>query len=420
VSQPEQAGTGVYSRHSILSIYVPAITLAIGSGIIVPALPIYAKSFGVSFEVASLVLIVQQLGRALSAYPTGMLIDRIGRRKVVLAGPLLLAFSSAMMAVAGSFPELLLYRFISGIGEQMWLIGRLAMIADTGADHERGRQITTMHAMESTGRLLSPAIGGFVAAFWDIRAPFIAHAVICLITIIPSFRLVQETAVQGGRGGRRGATTTDEPDPGWSALLQRPLIMFFIAHFCTSLTRGPIFSGQMNLYAAFAYDLEPQAIGLMATGVSAIHIPISLASGYVMDHFGRKATLVPGFSLLAGALILIAVFAWLELPVHFFLLAYFLVHAANGITGGNMQTLGSDIAPPNARGRFYGVSQTMSHAGSPFSTTAFALLAKAGGYWAAFVFLSLTSAVAAFVIGTQVQEKMRERAGRRAVVSSGS
>jgi MFS family permease len=190
--------------------------------------------------------------------------------------------------------------------------------------------------------------------------------------------------------------------------------MFFIAHFCTSLTRGPIFSGQLNLYAAFAYDLEPQAIGLMATGVSAIHIPISLASGYVMDHFGRKATLVPGFSLLAAALVLIAVFAWIEVPVHLFVLAYMLVHASNGITGGNMQTLGSDIAPPSARGRFYGVSQTMSHAGSPFSTSAFALLAKAGGYWAAFTFLSFTAAVAAFIIGTQVQEKMRERAGGRA------
>ena len=113
------------------------MTLAIGTGIVVPAIPVYAKSFGVSFEVASLVIIVHQLGMALSSYPVGLLIDRIGRRKVLLTGPVLLAISGFLITIAQSFPELLVYRFIGGVGEQMWQISRLAMIADTGADREQ-------------------------------------------------------------------------------------------------------------------------------------------------------------------------------------------------------------------------------------------------------------------------------------------
>ncbi|MFB3109200.1 MAG: MFS transporter [Candidatus Binatia bacterium] len=89
MSSTEHRG-GIYSRQNFLSIYVPAMTLAIGTGIVVPAIPVYAKSFGVSFEVASLVIIVHQLGMALSSYPVGLLIDRIGRRKVLLTGPVLL------------------------------------------------------------------------------------------------------------------------------------------------------------------------------------------------------------------------------------------------------------------------------------------------------------------------------------------
>ncbi len=39
--------------------------------------------------------------------------------------------------------------------------------------------------------------------------------------------------------------------------------------------------------------------------------------------------------------------------------------ASNGITSGNMQTLGSDIAPEKARGKFYGVWQTIGTIGAP-------------------------------------------------------
>jgi MFS family permease len=79
------------------------------------------------------------------------------------------------------------------------------------------------------------------------------------------------------------------------------------------------------------------------------------------------------------------------------------------MTGGNMQTLGSDIAPPNARGRFYGVSQTLGNLGGPLATSAFALLSATLGYWSAFAFLGTTAAGAAFVLGTQVRDRVREQ-----------
>lgn len=399
---------GVYTRQNFLSIYIPAMTLAVGTGIVIPVIPVYAKSFGVSFEVASLVIIIQQLGVTLSSLPVGMLMDRIGRRKVVLTGPVLLALSSLLSAVAHSFPELLVYRFIGGVGQQMWLLGRLTMIADTGAAQERGRQITTMSAMESAGRLFSPAIGGFLAVYWDIRAPFIAHALLSMVAIIPSFKLVRETAPQLARGRGRGQAG-DAPDAGLRALFTFEVVVFFIAQFLASLTRGPIFSGQLNLYGAYAYDLSPQTIGFLATIVTAVGIPISLCAGYVMDHFGRKATLVPGFSLLALALAFISVTAYSRLSVPMFMLAYFLVHASNAITGSNMQTLGSDIAPDKARGRFYGVWNTLGSVGSPASTSIFALLSAGMGYWAAFGFLGTMASGTALILGTQVRDRVREK-----------
>ena len=413
-----ESGSGIYTRQNFLSIYIPAMTLAVGTGIIIPAIPVYAKSFDVSFEVASLVIIIHQLGTTLSSLPVGMLMDRIGRRKVVLAGPFLLAISSLLSATAHSFPELLVYRFIGGVGQQMWLLGRLTMIADIGAARERGRQITTMSAMESAGRLFSPAIGGFLAAFWDIRAPFIAHAVLSLVAIIPSFKLVRETAPQLARGADRARTQADGmPDASFRALFTFEVTIFFVAQFLASLTRGPIFSGQLNLYGAYAYDMTPQSIGLLATIVTAVGIPISLAAGYIMDHFGRKATLVPGFSLLAIALAFLSLTAYLNWPVKIFVLAYILVNASNSITGSNMQTLGSDIAPDNARGRFYGVWNTLGSVGSPVSTSIFALLSAGMGYWSAFGFLGVMACSTAFILGTQVRDRVREKLSQAAAAA---
>ncbi len=405
-----ERGGGVYSRQNFLSIYVPAMTLAVGTGIVVPALPVYAKSFQVSFEIASLAIIVHQLGMTLSSYPVGLLIDRVGRRKVLLAGPVLLAVSAFLITVAQTFPELLVYRFISGVGEQMWHLGRLAMIADTGADRERGRQITTMTAMQNAGRLFSPALGGLLAGFWDIRAPFIAHALLSLIAIIPSFKLAQETAPHLIKSTSSGGKQADPATrTSFRELLTYQVIIFFAAQFFASLTRGPIFSGQLNLYGAYAYDLSPQAIGILATAVTAIGIPITIASGFIMDRYGRKATLVPGFSLLTLALVFIGVTDYVQLSFNMFVLAYICVYASTGITSGNMQTLGSDIAPERARGKFYGVWNTIGTIGAPGGTSMFAVLSGGLGYWAAYGFLGAMAGGTAFILGTQVREKLREK-----------
>ena len=410
-------GSGVYTRQNFLSIYAPSVALALGTGIIIPALPVYARSFGVPFEVASLVILSQQIGHICSAYPVGLLMDRVGRRKIVLAGPLLLALSSLLVALAGSFPELLIYRFIGGIGEQMWRVGRLTMIADTGGDRERGRQITTMSAMESAGRLFSPALGGLLAVYWDIRAPFVAHAILCLLAIIPSFKLIRETAPHLVSGGRGPATAASAGS--LRALLVWPVIMYMVAQFFASFARGPVFTGQLNLYGAYAYDLGPPQIAFLATITTAVAIPISLSSGWIMDHFGRKATLVPGFTLLLVSFAFLGLTALVEVPFGVFMAAYLCVYACTSLTGGNMQTLGSDIAPANARGQFYGVAQTLGHFGGPIATSAVALLSAGVGYWSAFVFLGLTAGSAAFVLGTQVPDRLRqERRRSRAAASA--
>ncbi|MEK7216898.1 MAG: MFS transporter, partial [Chloroflexota bacterium] len=130
------------SLQQTLSLYTPALVLALGNGIIAPALPVYVRSFNVTFAVAALAIVLYQAGAFVCAFPTGYLLDKIGRRPILLAGPIILAVTSLLIAFSETFEQLLVLRFIGGAAEQMWMMARLAVISDTAAARQRGKQIT--------------------------------------------------------------------------------------------------------------------------------------------------------------------------------------------------------------------------------------------------------------------------------------
>src|SRR5580693_5598864 len=92
---------------ALLSTYLPALVLALGTGIALPALPALAKSFDVPFGLASGVITAFLLGNLAGTIPSGWLIDRFGRRPVMIAGPLLTAATAFLVATTASFTALL-------------------------------------------------------------------------------------------------------------------------------------------------------------------------------------------------------------------------------------------------------------------------------------------------------------------------
>jgi len=289
----------------------------------------------------------------------------------------------------------------------MWQLGRLAMISDTGADRQRGRQITGLISMESTGKLIGPALGGFVAVA-DIRAPFIIHGVLSLLSIIPSFKLIKESRPEP-RSARDPVSNRGAPKTFWgSGMLNFSSIVLFTAQFFAALTRGSLWSGSVNLYAVYAYDVGAKTLGVLATVTGAVGIPITFSAGHLMDRFGRKATLVPGFTLLGLGLFFMATTAFWHLSFSAFVIALFWVQAAQNLTGGSMQTLASDLAPAESRGKFFGVWKLVGEIATALSPIIFALNSEYLGFPASFIFFGATGLGSALLIGTQVKETLRK------------
>src|SRR5271156_5129798 len=100
-----------WSWQAFVSTYMPALILALGTGIALPAIPQLARSFHVGVAEATFVTTSFLIGSVIGTLPAGWLIDRLGRRRVMLVGPLLTSAMAFAVLTAHSFNQLLIYRF---------------------------------------------------------------------------------------------------------------------------------------------------------------------------------------------------------------------------------------------------------------------------------------------------------------------
>ena len=386
------------SWEAFLSTYLPALVLAIGTGIALPAIPTLAKTYAVSFGVASGVVTAFVVGNVIGTIPSGWLIDRFGSRVVLISAPLITSATSFAIFFSDSFTELLILRFLTGMAAQMWQMARLAAISYGAPPSQRGRLVSWMFGMDSTGRLTGPLIGGFIAAAWGPRAPFLVFAAMALIALIPTSTFSQGTPRQRDKRDKKAARTMSLRD----VILPR-LVYFGVALFA-GMTRGPLNADLLHLYAAFAYQLGPKQIGYLATAASCLSLPIGFTGGWIMDRFGRKRTMVPGFTGVTIAMSALAISAFAHLSLAWYVALFLCGVATQALTGGSVQTVGADVAPAQARGTFLGIWRFTGQGGVALGPIFFALIADQVDYGAAFLFTSACAAFVAFLLIRYVPE----------------
>ena len=384
---------GVLSRHLVLSLYLPAAVLALGQSMVAPVLPNLTRSYGVGLSEASLVFVAFGAGAVAATIPAGYLMDKIGRRPVLLSGPILEAVGSLMTPFAHSYPELLFWRFVVGAAGQLWQQGRLLVLTDTAPSHHRARQMQWMFGMMRAGQLLGPSMGGLLAEYLGYWLPFVIHAALTLAVVLPSFSLIRESAP--GRGVAK--ETTAASNEGWrpviAYLLTFQILVFLVIQVSAQLARGGQNQGSLVLYAVYAFGMRPGELGLLNTIAIAFGIPVPFITGYLMDRFGRRAVIGPGFASYAVALVIMSTTAFLPLPMSFFLASYVLVQATAGTTDGTMQVLGTDLAPTANKGRFFAIWRMLAQAGALAAPAAYAYIAEHVSYGVGFLYLGACALV---------------------------
>src|SRR4029077_20803479 len=141
-----------------------AFTVALGFGIVAPAIPAFARQFDVSVAAAASVISVFALMRVVGALPSGRLVDRFGEPGVMAAGIAVVAASSILAGFSQSFSELLVLRGSGGVGSAMFSISAQALLLGTVPSRQRGRASGLFSGGFLLGGINGPAVGGLGAA----------------------------------------------------------------------------------------------------------------------------------------------------------------------------------------------------------------------------------------------------------------
>ena len=110
-----------------------------GYGVIVPAIPLYSRSFGVSAAAVGWVISAFAIVRFVSGMFSGKLVNTFGERHVYFFGVLMVSVSSFLAAIAQDYWQLLAFRTAGGLGSSMFSVASSSVILKSVSPHLRAR-----------------------------------------------------------------------------------------------------------------------------------------------------------------------------------------------------------------------------------------------------------------------------------------
>ena len=310
---------------------VVAFFVALGYGMIIPAIPLFAKTFEVNNAQIGAIISAFALARFAMGLPAGKLIDLFGESRVQTTGLLLVAVSSFAAGLANSYWQLLTFRALGGIGSVMFSVSASSLLMRSVEDNVRGRAQSTYYGGFLIGGIAGPAVGGILSVI-SLRVPFFTYAftLICA-SFVTSFFLSEK---------RLGKSIRNIQDPEDRVLLKDALKNYpYVAAMAIAfLSNWVIFGLRNSILPLFTKEILGASNSVLGLGFTIAALVQGIALIYVgkiSDFRGRRFALMIGsFTLLTGvATIIISTHWWY----------YFLAMVMFGIGGAFEGTASSAV-----------------------------------------------------------------------------
>ena len=306
-----------------------SFAVAVGFGVVAPAIPVFARQFGVGHTAAAAVISAFAFMRFVSALGGGRLVDRLGERKVLTTGIFFVAASTAVAGFAQTYLQLLLLRAVGGIGSAMFTVSAVSLLLRVVDPEHRGRANGLFQGGFLVGGLMGPVVGGILTEV-STRLPFFVYgASLAVAGVIGAVFLAKATLHDrtNGRGADGDRTTLRE------AFRNRA----YQAALVTNLGTGwALFGVRSSLVPLFV--VEGLQVGAIWTGIgflvgSIVQATLLLPTGRFVDTVGRRPAMIIG-GLLAMAAMLVVTFST-SLPTYLLAMALFGVGSAQlGVAPG--------------------------------------------------------------------------------------
>ena len=281
-----------------------AFTVALGFGIVAPAIPAFARQFGVSVAAAAGVISVFALMRVAGALPAGRLVDRFGEAGVMAAGITVVAVSSVLAGFSQSLTELTVLRGGGGVGSAMFSISAQALLLGSVPADQRGRASGLFSGGFLLGGISGPAVGGLVAA-WSLRAPFFIYGGLLVVPAILAAIMLSRTPNRRPPAAARPRVRS--LDTLGRALRSRTWRAAASANLADGFAALGVRGALVPLFVREVLHRSAVWTGIGFLLFAALNGAALLPGGRLADSLGRRPVLIAGCVVSAVGMVVLAV-----------------------------------------------------------------------------------------------------------------
>jgi MFS family permease len=293
---------------------------------IAPLLPTYVDDLGLSKAQAGVLSASYAAGTLIAALPAGFVASRVGPRRSVICGLLLLGVASLAFGLVDQILLLDSARFIQGVAGALIWSGALTWLITSAPEERRGAVIGTALGTAVAGALLGPVLGA-VAASVGTGLVFGSVLVITLALAYTASRFPEAAAPQRQSLREVAATMLSRPILDATVFVAVPSTMFGAIEVLVPLRIDALGGGHGVIAAGF----------IAGAGLEAVLAPVA---GRFSDRVGRRTPYVTGLAICAVAMVGIA----LAQTLGTVLAALILTSLGAGLCFAPALTLLSDIA----------------------------------------------------------------------------
>ena len=376
-----------------------AFLVMIGVSLVAPILPLYARQFGVGRTAAGALISSFAAARLLFDVAGGILADRWGARRVMVAGALLLSAASVAAALAPTYGLLLAARVVEGVGSAMYATAATQLLVAITPRERLGRTMAVYQTGLLSGIAVGPIIGGYAAEMGNFTTPFWIYAGVGLLVAGVVGVLVRS-------GPTVSATLGDTLRASARVLRSGPFLALLFVTFAIFVMRAGARITLIPLYAGEELGLAESDIGVILAVSAVATVFVVNPGGWLVDRIGRKPVLIAGLLLTAVATAgygMMSTFASLvAVSVGFGVVAAF--------AGIPPPTLAGDLAPPDATGAAVGIYRMAGDLGVVVGPLMVGAIAEDGAFGVGFL-----ATAGVLVVAALVALAIPETGGRRMV-----
>jgi MFS family permease len=359
------------TARGLITLYTSTLLAGMWS-MIVPALPVLAKSFDISPGTAAQTITALAVGRFAGMPVSGVVLDRLGTRAALTVGPAIACSAALFAGFMPWFSFILVLVFLLGIGESIWVIAREVAGIDLVPAQQRGRVLSGFHGINNVGLALGPLIGGLLTETIAFRAVFFAYAACAAVSVLLGVTVANQEARPEQKPASSSISVTSwgiaalwQKLRGLRELFQeihpdlRATYVVLVFATLTSFVHRVTTQSMLPLLANSNLGLSPKEVGMLFMISGASVFAMIFPAGFVIDKIGRKWATVPSTGIPAIAFLLI------PFAQNFFQLAVLIsfLGIANGLSLGSLATSTFDVVPARARGRLQAVRRTIAETG---------------------------------------------------------